>query len=218
MRKEKIKELREYVNELKTIKKVLVPSDYTLDANNNLQRQGFLNIEKYMCYLQNGNIIPREKIIKGKKEGDAAIIVPITEEKNILFVIQPRCNTKETVCIELPAGYIEKDEEPIIAAKRELLEETGYIPKKIYPLASYYQDQGCSGAYNYSFLALDCKKEQKQNLDKDEFIKYFECNIDEALELLEKGYITDIQSQYALEKSKQYILKNKNNIKQLIKL
>lgn len=124
-----------------------------------------------------------------------------------MLVVQPRVFTKDKVCVELPAGYIEENEDPLTAGKRELIEETGYVPQKMQLLASFYQDQGCSAAYNYSMLALDCQKIKAQNLDKDEVIKYFECSFDEAIELVECGYITDIQSQFTIEKAKSLVKK-----------
>lgn len=206
MRKEKIEELHDYVAELKTIKKSLVPEEFIYDKNNQpIRRKGFIQVEKYLYELANGRVITREKIIKGKKDGNASIIVPVTNDNQIVLVVQPRNNTKESVCVELPAGYIEENEEPIDAARRELIEETGYVPQKIEFLDSFYQDQGCSGAYNFSFLARGCCKKKSQNLDKDEIIRYFECSIDEAFELMEQGYISDLQSKYTLEKSKQII-------------
>ena len=206
MRKEKLKELKEYMKELRTIKKIRKPEELIYEENGKpIKRKNFINIEKYDCLLQNGAIIPREKIVKNGKQGNAAIILPITEENKTLLVVQPRVFTKETVCVELPAGYIEDGESPLEAGKRELEEETGYVPTEMKVLASYYLDQGCSGAYNYSIVALGCKKIKDQKLDKDEYIRYFECSFDEALELVENGYITDIQSQFTIEKAKSYI-------------
>ena len=211
MRKEKLKELKEYMKELSTIKKIKEPEEYSYDEKGNpIKLKNFINIEKYNCILRNGMMIPREKIVKNGKTGSAAIILPITEENNTLLVVQPRVFTKETVCVELPAGYIEDGESPIEAGKRELEEETGYVPTEMKVLASFYQDQGCSSAYNYSILALGCKKIKDQKLDKDEYIRYFECSLDEALELVENGYITDLQSQFTIEKAKSYIYRKKS--------
>lgn len=194
MRKEKLEELRDYIEELKTIKMSRV------DAQSR-----FLDIENYSCQLNNGRIIPREKIVKGGSDGSAVVILPITNEGNTLLVVQPRVYTKNTVGIELPAGYIEVGEDAEIAAQRELVEETGYVSNRMKLLTKYYQDQGCSAAFNHSYLALGCSKKYEQNLDKDEVIKYFECSYEEALELMELGYINDAGSIITFLKSKQYV-------------
>ena len=205
MRKEKLEELNDYIKELQTITKERKKEEFIYQGTEPVQRRGFINVESYNCKLQNGIIIPREKIVKGASNGNAVIIFPVTKEGNTLLVVQPRVFTKETVCVELPAGYMEEGESPETAGRRELEEETGYVPEKIELLASYYQDQGCSAAYNYCMLALNCKKVKEQNLDKDEVIHYFECSFDEAVELVERGYITDIQSQFTIEKAKSYV-------------
>lgn len=201
MRKEKLEELKSYIEELKTIK--MVKLDRTeLEKDG---KEGFLNIEKYSCILNNGHTICREKILKDKKSGNAAIVIPITKKGNTILVIQSRVCTEETVGIEFPAGYVEDNEESIDAARRELVEETGYVPSEMRMIASYYQDQGCMSSINHCFIALGCEKKQIQNLDRDEFIKYFECSYEEAIELMEMGYIKDANSLIALEKSKKYI-------------
>lgn len=207
MRKEKLEELREYIKELQTVSKERKKEEFIYQGSQPIKRKGFINIESYNCKLQNGIIIPREKIVKGNTNGSAAIILPITKEGNTLLVVQPRVFTKDTICVELLAGYLEKEEEPLTSGKRELEEETGYVPEKMRLLASYYQDQGCSAAYNYSMIALGCKKTKAQNLDKDEIIRYFECSFDEMVELVEEGYITDIQSQFTIEKAKSLVKK-----------
>ncbi len=202
MRKEKLEELRDYIKELQTIKLEKQKEKFIYQGTEPIQRKGFINVESYNCQLQNGRIIPREKIVKRGKDGSAAIILPITKEGNTLLVVQPRVFTKETVCVELPAGYLETGEDPLTAGKRELEEETGYVPEEMQLLASFYQDQGCSAAYNYSMVALECEKTKEQNLDKDEIIRYFECSFEEAIELVNNGYITDLQSQFTIEKAK----------------
>lgn len=200
MRKEKLEELQSYINELKTI-------DLTEEE---LSSKGFLSIKRYSCKLNNEKTITREKLVKNGKDGSACAVLPITKEGNVLLVVQPRVFSKSTVGIEFPAGYIEENEEPEISAKRELEEETGYIPKEMILLAKYYQDEGCSAAFNYCYLALDCKKEKEQHLDKDEFIKYFECTLEEVIELYQMGYICGANSTIALEKAINYLKNNYN--------
>ena len=196
MRKEKLDELHSYIEELKVKKKTL------------LDKHGkFIEVERHICELNNGEIVRREKIVKNGKSGSAAIILPVTVDGNTLLVVQPRVFTERGVCVELPAGYVDEGESYEEAARRELFEETGYVPESMMLLASYYQDQGCSDAYNKSFLANGCRRVGKQHLDKDEFIRYFECSYDEALELVDLGYINDANSQLALERSRQYVKK-----------
>ena len=129
------------------------------------------------------------------------------KDGEVLLVVQPRVFTSSGVCIELPAGYVDDNESYEEAAGRELFEETGYVPEKLIWLGSFYQDQGCSGAYNQAFLAENCKKIGNQQLDKDEFIRYFKCSIDEMFELVNMGKINDCQSQLAIERSKVYLKK-----------
>lgn len=199
MRKEKWTELNSYIEELKT---VLLLDNIDID-------RGFLKVRKEWFQLNNGKIIFREKLIKGKKDGSAAIILPITKDEDVVLVVQPRPLTKSSVGIELPAGYIEDGELPEISAMRELAEETGYVPENIELLAKYYQDQGCSSAYNYSFLATGCEQREEQHLDNDEYIRYFKCHYQEMLELVEMGYINDANSIIAIEKSKKVLRRRK---------
>ena len=188
-----IEEIKNIFNEFKTINK-------TKQEGNK-----FIKIESYLCELNNGKKITREKILKGNKDGSAAIVLPITKDKKVILAIEPRVFTKNTVDIGLPSGYIEEDEEPIKTALRELKEETGYVSNKVECIGSYYQDQGCSSALNYYFIAYDCEKKYDQNLDESELIKYIEVDFNELNYLLKEGYIGGLNSAYTIEKARQYI-------------
>lgn len=187
------KNIEKYFTELKTLNMIETSAG------------SFLTTKSYLCKLNNGQTIRREKILKNGKDGSAAIILPITEDNKVILAIEPRVFTKKTVDVGLPAGYIEEGEEPIVAAKRELLEETGYTTDEFIRLGSFYQDQGCSEAYNHYFVALNCKKIKEQNLDEGEFIKYILVDFNELDELIETGLISGLNSIYTIEKGKKYI-------------
>ena len=195
MRKKKEEELNSYIKELKTTQFIEIPEP------------AFLTVKRYECILNNGKKIVREKMMKNKRDGDAAIVLSITKENTVILTVQPRVFTKSTVGISLPAGYKEEDETYMEAAIRELKEETGYVPKKIKEVCSFYQDEGCSSAYNKGFIALDCERVGDQKLDESEFIKFFECTLEELSELVEKGFILDGGSCLVIEKSKKYLKK-----------
>lgn len=192
--KDKLHELNSYLEEIKLL---------NLIKNN--QVSSFLKSEVYTCYLSNGRIITREKLIKGDKAGSAVIIIPITLNNEILTVIEPRVFTKEGYGIGFPAGYIEDGEEALVSARRELEEETGYTSDNLIELDSFYQDEGCSSALNHIFIALNCIKVKEQKLDEDEIIKYMLFTYDELLELERLGYIKGANTKLAITKIKNKI-------------
>lgn len=197
MVKERLQQLKELIEMYKTISA----------SKPKIVNGNFIKVARADYLLANGKKITREEIIKNNGMSSAAIILPITENKEVVLTIQPRVLTKLGVGIELPAGYIDLGETGENAALRELKEETGYIPKKIIKVGEYYQDQGCSRAFNQCFVAIDCKKTENKHLDKDEFISEFLCSYDELLELMDMNYISDAGSIITIEKAKTIIKK-----------
>ncbi len=194
MRKEKIEELEFIIDGFKTIKKERLNKEAR-----------FIKSEVYSCFLNNGKKVTREKIVKNGSDGSASIILPVTKTNDVILTVEPRVFTKRTVGIGIPAGYIEKGEEPFMAALRELEEETGYVTNEMISLGGFYQDMGCSSAYNEAFIAMDCEKKSEQNLDPGEYIKYFDCTFDEALELIDMGYIEGCNAIITLGRAKKYM-------------
>ena len=154
--------------------------------------------------LNCGETFVREEIVKGGTNGSAVIVIPVVGDE-IITVIEPRVLTKMTVGVGFPAGYINHNEDPIVSAKRELEEETGYIAGKLIKLDEFYQDEGCSSALNVIYLALDCKKTSEQHLDKDEHIEYIPFTFDEIVELEQKGYMMGGHTKLAILKMKEYL-------------
>lgn len=178
------------IEEFKTVKKEKIPNS------------NFLAIENYKCYLNNKKVVNREKLVKGNSAGSAAIVLPLTKDNKILVCVEPRVFTDTTVSVDLPAGYIDQGETGLEAAKRELLEETGYTSNDLKYLGKFYQDHGISAACNEYYLALNCAKVSEQKLDKDEVVKQLEITIEELFYLLDNGYIKGLNSAYIIEKSR----------------
>jgi len=200
MRKEKLEELKSIIEELKPIKEI---------KRSISNEKKFLQSNAYSFQLNNGIVIPREKLLKGNKDGSASIIMPVLDNNEVLTVIEPRVFTEIGVGVGFPAGYIEKGENQVDGALRELKEETGYVPEKIFEIDSFYQDEGCSSALNHIYLGLNCKKKYEQNLDENEIIKYMTFNYDELFELEELGYIKGCNAKIALAKSKVFLKERK---------
>ena len=158
----------------------------------------FYRVMSQKFKLPNGTIITREFLDKKP----AAAVVPITTDGKVVCVIQPASLTEEGSLIEIPAGYAENDEISASTAMRELVEETGYVPKELKLLGKHYQDPGGIKPPVNVFVAFGCEKKQEQNLDKDEFVEVIEVSKDVIKKLMDANMILDGNTFIALSKSR----------------
>ena len=100
--------------------------------------------------MPNENIVSKEKIIKNAGK-DSVIVIAITQDKEYIITIQNRINDK--LIAEFPSGYIENNEDPIEAAKRELKEETGYISDDLFLVDEAYTSPGTDNSKTYIVIA-----------------------------------------------------------------
>ena len=91
---------------------------------------------------------------------------------------------------ELPAGKLDRGEDALAGAKRELAEETGYSAKKWKPLVEYYASPGFLGESMKVFLAEGLQAGDAHPED-DEDIEFRLVKLSEVLKMIEKGAILD---------------------------
>ena len=109
-------------------------------------------------------------------------ILAITKEGQIVMERQYRHALGKT-CYELPCGVIEKGETPLDAAKRELLEETGFAGGEWQEWMTLSPNPATSTNLAHSFLASGVEKVSGQHLDATEDIDVY---------LLEKDYVREL--------------------------
>jgi len=130
--------------------------------------------------LPNGKINPEYYILEYPTWVN---IIAITEDGQFLMVEQYRHGLQD-IFIELVAGVVEPGEEPLAAAKRELLEETGYGAGEWILNTVISQNPSSTTNLTYSFIATGVKKLTSQNLDETEDISIKLLSEKEVKELL----------------------------------
>lgn len=121
----------------------------------------------------------------------AAAIVPITADNDVILIEQYRTAAGKTL-LEIPAGKLEKGEDPHNCAERELFEETSFKPGETEYLTRFYTSPGFCNEIIYLYLGKNVEKVSFQNnLQEDEFINIKKISIEKALEKVYKGEIID---------------------------
>lgn len=138
--------------------------------------------------------LPNKKYSKREivEHSGAVAIVAVTNDNEIVMVRQYR-KAIENYLLEIPAGKLEYNEEPLECAKRELKEETGYESKDIELLCEVYASPGFSTEKIYIFLAKDLQ-EGESDLDEGEYLEVEKIEVKTLIDMVLKNKITDSKS------------------------
>lgn len=158
-----------------------------------LYRGTLLDVRKDRIRLPNGSESSREYI----RHQGAAVIIAILDNGHLLFEHQFRYPLGRVV-LEFPAGKIDPGEAPLTTAKRELLEETGYTALEWRHLGVMHPCVGYSDERIEIFLARGLRCEAKQQLDHGELLDVLELSLENAIQAVRNGEITDAKSIVAL--------------------
>lgn len=150
-----------------------------------------INVYNDKVEISTGKTSYREVV----EHSGGVVILAVHKKDNIekiLMVKQFRYPLKQAL-LELPAGKLEKNEDPFEAAKRELTEETGYIAQNWEDLGYIYTSPGYSNEKLYLYKATnleyvgDCP-------DEGEILIEYEFSTDEIKKMIQNGDITDAKT------------------------
>lgn len=154
------------------------------------------------------------EVVERERTKGIVVVAPVTEQRRFIFVRQFRPPVGRMV-IEFPAGLNDRDEPLEEVARRELLEETGYLAGKIIHLGMWPASSGISSEFLSGYLALDLKDTGVVNREaEEEDMEVFEVDVDDAfhrLRNMEKdGNYVDIKIYALIEMVREYL---KNEIR-----
>jgi ADP-ribose pyrophosphatase len=173
-----------------------------------IRRQQSAYLERFMA----SRLVDKQTIYNGKKvrlelhhlENDetetrhirevvihpgAVVVLALLPDQRVVLIRTKRYAVG-TILIELPAGTLEKGEDPINCAGRELLEETGYLAGRLQPIGNFFTSPGILSEKMYAYAAYDLE-ERSMALEEGEEIELMPVPFDEALAMIRDGRIHD---------------------------
>ncbi len=148
----------------------------------------FFCIEKDQVRLPDGTSAFREFM----RHPGATAVIPLFEDGTVLVERQFRYPVNR-IFIELPAGKIDKGEESLEAAQRELAEETGYVADEWFFVTTIHNAIAYSDEHINLYLAKTLRK-GNAHPDAEEFIQSFRMPATELVDWVRQGKISDVKT------------------------
>jgi ADP-ribose pyrophosphatase len=128
-----------------------------------------------------------------KVEPNTAAVVALTPERQVVLVREYRPGPEELV-LELPGGAVDPDEAPLMAARRELLEETGY--EGAVREVGQILDCAYSTRVRFAFLATDCRRVAEARPQAGEHLEVVLVSLADFVGHVRSGRLTDAAVAY----------------------
>ncbi|MDY6793799.1 MAG: NUDIX hydrolase [Actinomycetota bacterium] len=149
--------------------------------------------------LPNGKEAEREVV----RHGGAVAMVAIDEWETVYLVRQYRHPTAREL-LEIPAGKLDRGEDPLECGRRELMEETGLSAGEWLKLSVFYTSPGFSDEVLHLYLVRELE-EGVAAPEEDEFLQIVTMPLEEALTMVARGEIEDSKTIAGLTLSSLYI-------------
>lgn len=160
---------------------------------------GMLLVKRDQVRVPSGATSQREYII----HPGAVVVIPLLDNGHVLLERQYRYPLS-SVFIEFPAGKIDAGEPHFETGKRELLEETGYSASEWVYLGLQHPCIGYSNEVIYIYLARGLVAGLHQR-DEDEAMHLFEASLEQCLQMVQRGEMTDGKSIVALYHAEKFL-------------
>lgn len=122
-----------------------------------------------------------------------SVVLPLKSDGKIVFITQYRYPHNQ-VLFELPAGKLEKGEDPLVCASRELTEETGYTSDKISKLGKIYTTPGFCDEVLHMYLAENLIAGDHAREEGEEGMEIVELTLQEVEDRIRNGEIVDAKT------------------------
>jgi ADP-ribose pyrophosphatase len=133
-----------------------------------------------------------------------AVVVPLNKNNKIVLVKQFRYPFKKYL-LELPAGKLDKNEDPQLCAVRELEEETGYKAGEIKKLGQIFTTPGFCTEILHIFLAKNLSEGDHNREEGEHDMEVFEFSLHEIEEKILNGEICDAKTICGIFMAKKYL-------------
>lgn len=143
----------------------------------------------YEAKIRDGSIEYKREIVS---HHGSAVIVPVFENNTVALVRQYRHAARKYL-LEIPAGTLNKDENPEKGALRELEEEIGVTAKNIEKLSEFYVSPGFLEEKMFVYMATNLT-ETEQKLEEDEILSIVKLSFAEAFKKIKSGEIEDAKT------------------------
>lgn len=174
--------------------------NFTIKESNILFRGKVFDLKVDKIEYNSGNKGVREVAV----HPGGAVIVPLLDNGDIIMVKQFRYPLQKTI-LELPAGKLDKDEDPLVCAVRELKEETGYEAGQVKKLGAICTSPGFCTEVLHIFLAEKLTPGNHNREEGEYGMEILKFKLDDLMQKIAGGDIIDAKTICGIHLAAEYL-------------